>query len=204
MNPVLTWYGHSCFRLDLNTAGNVVFDPYESGSVPGVELPEGLTADMVICSHEHGDHNASGRVHLTGRHPSFSVSSIDTFHDPEGGRLRGRNRISIVQDGTFRAAHLGDLGCPLTEEQIRSLKNLDLLMIPVGGFFTIGPAEAKTIVNALKPRIIVPMHYRRGNTGYPVISALDDFTSLFSRYTETGNGCLELTPELEGIYVLSV
>jgi len=204
MNPVLTWYGHSCFHLDLREAGSVIFDPYEPGSVPGVELPEGLTADMVICSHEHGDHNAAGRVQLTGRKPVFSVSAIDTFHDPEGGRLRGRNRISIVENGAFRAAHLGDLGCSLTEDQIGTLKNLDLLMIPVGGFFTIGPEEAKAVVEALEPRVVVPMHYRRGSTGFPVISALEDFTSLFGKYTETGSRRLELTPELEGIHVLSV
>ena len=94
MNPILTWYGHSCFRLDFGAGGSVIFDPYEAGSVPGVELPGGLSADMVLCSHGHGDHNAAGRVRLSGKTPAFIVTGIDTYHDPDKGSKRGPNRIS--------------------------------------------------------------------------------------------------------------
>ena len=204
MNPVLTWYGHSCFRLDFGPGGSVVFDPSEAGSGPGVELPGELHADLVICSHGHGDHNAADRVRLSGKTPGFAVSEIDTFHDPEQGRLRGKNRISIVEYGGFRAAHLGDLGCALAPEQAEALRGLDLLLIPVGGFFTIGPGEAKTLLDDLKPRIAVPMHYRRGAMGYPVISPLSDFTSLLDSTVETGSAVLELKPKLGGIYILTV
>ena len=203
MNPILTWYGHSCFRLDFAAGGSVIFDPYERGSVPGVELPEGLTADAVLCSHGHGDHNAAGRVALSGRKPGFSVTGIDTFHDPEQGRLRGPNRISVVEYGGFRAAHLGDLGCALEEAELTELRGLDLLLLPVGGHFTIGPGEARTLWEALQPRIAVPMHYRRGKMGYPVISELEEFTGLFAGYTEVGGNTLALAPELSGLYVMT-
>lgn len=204
MNPVLTWYGHSCFRLDFGAGGSVVFDPYEAGSVPGVELPGDLSADLVICSHGHGDHSAAGRVRLSGNVPAFNVTGLDSFHDPEGGKKRGANRISIVEYEGFRAAHLGDLGCSLTPEQEALLRGLDLLMLPVGGFFTIGPGEARALIDTLKPRVAVPMHYRRGNMGYPVISSLSDFTGLCETFTELPAGTLELTPQLAGIYVFNL
>lgn len=204
MNPILTWYGHSCFRLDFGAGGSVIFDPYEAGSVPGVELPGGLSADMVLCSHGHGDHNAAGRVRLSGKTPAFIVTGIDTYHDPDKGSKRGPNRISIVEYSGFRAAHLGDLGCALEPDQEALLRGLDLLLIPVGGFFTIGPGEAKAVIDALKPRIAVPMHYRRGAMGYPVISPLSDFTSLCDSVGEISSATLELKPELAGIYVLNV
>lgn len=204
MNPVLTWYGHSCFRLDFGAGGSVVFDPYEAGSVPGVELPGDISADLVLCSHGHGDHNAAGRVRLSGKTPAFSVTGIDSFHDPDKGAKRGPNRISIVEYAGFRAAHLGDLGCALEPEQEALLRDLDLLLVPVGGFFTIGPGEAKALLGALKPRIAVPMHYRRGDMGYPVISPLSDFTSLFDSVSELSSDTLELSPELAGVYVLNV
>ena len=204
MNPILHWYGHSCFRLDFGQGGSVIFDPYAKGSVPGAELPKGLEADLVLCSHGHGDHNAADRVRLTGKKPGFAVRFLDTFHDPEGGRLRGTNRMAVVEYGGFRAAHLGDLGCPLTEEQKKILSGLDLLLVPVGGHFTIGPAEAKALTDELKPRITVPMHYRRGAMGFNVISALEEFTELLPGWRENGGPELTLTPDLAGVFVMSL
>ena len=204
MDPVLRWYGHSCFRLDFGEGGSVIFDPYAKGNVPGAELPKKPEADLVFCSHDHADHNAADRVQLTGNKPAFTISFLDTFHDPEGGRLRGPNRIAVAEYGGFRAAHLGDLGCALTEAQTEALRDLDLLLIPVGGFFTIGPREAKDLVDELKPRVAVPMHYRRGRMGYPVISKLDGFTKLFDSWIENGGPELTVTPDLTGIVVMSL
>ncbi len=203
MDPILTWYGHSCFRLDFQEGGSVIFDPYAPGSVPGVELPEGLIAELVLCSHGHGDHNAAGRVALSGKEPGFTVSAIDTYHDPKKGKLRGPNRIYIVEHSGFRAAHLGDLGCRPEPEQLSALRDLDLLLIPVGGHFTIGPKEARTLLNDLSPRIAVPMHYRRGKQGFPILHPMDSFAKLFDRVAETGSNTLTLTKELSGIYVLT-
>jgi L-ascorbate metabolism protein UlaG (beta-lactamase superfamily) len=202
--PVLTWYGHSCFGLDLGEGGSVVFDPYSPGSVPGVELPAGLTADMVLCSHGHGDHNASDRVRLSGNTPAFGVTQLDSFHDPEGGKQRGTNKLSLVEYKGFRAVHLGDLGCPLTPEQIEILHRPDLLLIPVGGFFTIGPEEAKKVLNQLQPRVAVPMHYRRGGMGYEVLSPLEAFTGQYAAWTEIRSSVLEIRPETSGLYVLNI
>ena len=204
MNPVLTWYGHSCFKLDLGADGSVIFDPYEEGRVPGVELPEGLEADLVLCSHDHGDHNAADRVTLSGKTPAFTVRELNTFHDPEQGKLRGRNRIAIIECGGFRAAHLGDLGCGLTADEIAALQGVDLLLIPVGGFYTIGPAEAAEVLRQVQPKAAVPMHYRRGDMGYPVIAALEDFLGLVGNYREIASNTLKLNGEAAGVIVLNV
>ena len=204
MNPKLTWYGHSCFQLDFGEGGSVIFDPYEAGSVPGAELPDGLTADAVLCSHGHGDHNAADRVALSGRTPKFTVTGLDTFHDPEGGRLRGLNRIHIVEYAGFRAAHLGDLGCKLTEGEIAALRGVDLLLIPVGGHFTIDPGEAKEVLEAVQPKLAVPMHYRRGSMGFPVIAALEDFLALVGGYTELPSNVLPPAEMQPGVYVLNI
>ena len=200
---ILTWYGHSCFRLDLGPGGSVVFDPYSPGSVPGVELPEHLEADMVLCSHQHGDHNAADRVRLTGRKPAFRLTLLDSFHDPDKGAKRGANNIALVEYEGFRAVHLGDLGCALNEKQIDTLRKADLLLIPVGGFFTIGPDEAAAVCEQLQPRVIVPMHYRRGEMGFNVLTPLEAFTGKYADYAELPGNMLEIGPETSGIFVLN-
>ena len=202
--PILSWYGHACFKLDFGTGGSVVFDPYEFGCVPGAEMPEGVTADMVLCSHDHHDHNAAGRVSLSGSTPAFTVTAVDTYHDPELGALRGPNRISMVEYEGFRAVHLGDLGCALTAEQIEILRGADLLLIPVGGHFTIGPEEAKAVLNQLMPRLAVPMHYRRGEMGFPIIASLEDFADQFEAWTELRGNTLDIRPETSGLYVMNL
>lgn len=204
MTPKLTWYGHSCFGLDFGAGGSVIFDPYAKGSVPGAELPDKLNADLVLCSHGHGDHNAADRVTLSGKAPAFVVEALDTFHDPEKGKLRGPNRISIVEYEGFRAAHLGDLGCDLTAEEIAALKGVDLLLIPVGGHFTIGPEEAKQVLSQVQPKVAVPMHYRRGKMGFPIIAAVEDFLALVGAYAEVNANVLNPLDARPGVNLLNI
>ena len=172
----LIWHGHSCFTLE-TSQGTVVFDPYADGSVPGLP-PLDLQADLVLCSHEHHDHNARSNVHLSGRAPSFQVERLDTFHDPEQGALRGPNTIHMISADGLRVAHLGDLGCALTPEQLERLQGLDAVLIPVGGYYTIDAAQADEIARQLQSRVVVPMHYRGEGFGYDVIAPLDRFLAL--------------------------
>ena len=137
----LRWHGHACFTLTCQDF-TVVFDPYEDNYVPGFP-PLHLSADLVLCSHQHNDHNAAGIVSLrTGHDNPFHITEIPTFHDPEGGKLRGTNTIHLLEVGKLRVAHSGDLGCPLTPLQRADLLHLDVAMVPVGGYYTIGPEEA--------------------------------------------------------------
>jgi len=177
----LRWNGHACFSLTCRDF-TVVFDPYEDNYVPGFG-PLDLEADLVLCSHGHGDHSAAHVVKLrSGRANPFTITSIDTFHDDQGGALRGTNKIHILEAGGLKAAHFGDLGCELTPTQLAELQGVDVAMIPVGGFYTIGPAEAKALVDHLGAKVVVPMHYRMGEVGLPSIQELDDFLALAGDY----------------------
>ena len=131
----LTWCGHSCFLLE-SRSGSVVFDPYAPGSVPGLVLPT-LRADAVICSHEHADHFYPEGVELSGRKPDFEIRQFDCWHDDARGAKRGKNMMTLVEADGLRVLHMGDLGHMLSPEQLAALGRVDVLMIPVGGFYTI-------------------------------------------------------------------
>lgn len=176
-NLMITWHGHSCFTVSYNNY-SIVLDPYAPGSVPGL-APLSLTASRVLCSHEHSDHGFAEAVSL--KEPEipnpFHILKIDSYHDDARGALRGTNRIHILEAGDLRIAHMGDLGCVLTSQQMDPLKHLDAILIPVGGYYTIDASQAKALVMALSPRVVIPMHYRSDIFGYPVIGRLEEYTS---------------------------
>ena len=172
----LTWYGHSCFLLE-TAEGSVVFDPYAPGSVPGLALPP-LRADAVLCSHGHRDHGYAGGVNLSGEGPTFCVTAIDSFHDEKRGALRGVNTIHVVEAEGKRVAHLGDLGHELNDEQLAALGQIDVLLIPVGGHYTIDAKTACRVAETVGARLTVPMHYRGEGFGYDVIGPVEDFLTL--------------------------
>lgn len=189
----LIWNGHSCFTLE-TAEGSVVFDPYQEGAVPGFSALH-LTGDLVLCSHDHRDHNACNAVTLTGRSPAFQVEKIATFHDPEKGVLRGPNTIHIITAEEMRLCHAGDLGCELTKEQLERLTGLDVLLIPVGGYYTIDADQAAALVKTLRPRIVVPMHYRSDTFGYEVIGPVDAFLTHFDNVKRYEGNILEITKD---------
>lgn len=172
----LTWYGHSCFLLETQL-GSLVFDPYAPGSVPGLRLPP-LTADCVVCSHAHNDHSYARAVRLTGREPSFALARFPLFHDDRGGALRGPNTATLVEAEGLRLVHLGDLGHALTASQVSAFGRVDVLLVPVGGYYTVDAAAAHQVCRDLGARVVVPMHYRGPGFGYDVISTLDPFLAL--------------------------
>lgn len=176
---ILTWYGHACFQL-CSEDGTVVFDPYAPGKVPGLMLPV-LTADVVISSHQHGDHYYPEGVKLSGKEPHWYVRQVPAFHDDRNGQLRGENLITILETEHIRVAHFGDLGHDLTEDDLTKIGHVDVIMIPVGGFYTIDAVQAKRIVQQLQPQIVIPMHYRNRESGLQNIAELKAFTDLFQQ-----------------------
>lgn len=174
----LIWHGHAYFEL-ISADGSVVFDPYAPGSVRGLKLKP-LRADSVICSHSHSDHNCAAGVELTGLSPRFELKQIPTYHDGKLGALRGDNLCSIICAEGLRLAHLGDLGHTLDPETATGFGALDVLMIPVGGYYTICPQQAKEVALALDAKTIIPMHYRSAGMGLENVAYVDDFLALWS------------------------
>lgn len=165
----ITYFGHSCFKIK-GKAGIVVCDPYQ-GSV-GFNM-SAVTADVVTSSHDHPDHNAVDRVKPTARREApfiitapgeyevggISIFGVPTFHDTSHGTERGRNTVFTIYMDHLRICHLGDLGHDLTDEQISDIGEINVLMIPVGGYSTINPETAVKIINKLDPFYVIPMHY---------------------------------------------
>ena len=193
----ITYLGHSCFRLEQD-GFSLLIDPY--CQVPGFPDIAG-EADAVYCSHQHYDHNFTQQLRLTGRQETpFSVRTVDVFHDDKGGALRGPNRIHSFTAGGVTASHLGDLGHQLTAEQATAIGPLDALLIPIGGTYTVDPAGAEAVAELLKPRVVVPMHYRIGEIGLPVLCQVEDFLALrpageIRRYDREGISSLSLTAD---------
>ena len=198
----LTWLGHACFLLEQD-GYTLIVDPYT-----GVEgyPPLQATAHAVYCSHAHADHNASQCVELLPKVPCpFTVRTATTFHDEQGGTLRGSNTVHIFTANGISIAHLGDLGHQLTSEQLDSIGNVDGVLVPVGGFYTVNADAAKAVCDSLSPRFIVPMHYHHAPYGLKKVAGVDDFLSLYPSehiHRLSGNTA-DITAETSGILVPS-
>lgn len=190
----ITYLAHSCFAVEENNY-RVVFDPYKPGSVPGCKDLQ-VTANKVICSHGHGDHNAAEQVEVVpGGECPFAITTIKSYHDDKKGLLRGRNNITILR-GEVSLAHMGDIGCELKDDQYRELAGVDVLLIPVGGHYTIDAAQAKAMADRIGARVVIPMHYRGDGFGYDVIGPVTEFTKLCKDVKYYGDE-IEVTPETE-------
>lgn len=140
-----------------------------------------LPVHKILCSHGHFDHNAADQaetVSFAGECP-FTIRTVETFHDGEGGALRGPNTIHILSADGVAVAHLGDLGHPLSPEQVEAIGPLDAALVPVGGVYTVDAAGAKAVCEALCPKCAVPMHYRHAPYGLPDVAGVEDFLSLW-------------------------
>lgn len=162
----IEYFGHSCFRVTSDNGVSWLCDPYTQ---VGYELPPQLHADVVTISHGHFDHNyidgVQGIKNIVQMQGEFSAHGIHgcgipCFHDDKNGALRGENIIfKVVIDG-ISFCHFGDLGEPCNDSLIEKIGNINVLMLPVGGTYTIDAAQAKRYVEILQPNVIIPMHYK--------------------------------------------
>ncbi len=192
----ITWHGHSCFKIE-DEGFSIVIDPYLDGKVPGLKNLR-LEASSVICSHDHDDHGYVEAVTIvdTDKESPFDLTLVACPHDDEGGMKRGMNMIHVLDNGSLRIAHFGDIGCPLNDAQREKIGKLDVAMLPVGGFFTMEPDGIEELIEQLQPRIVIPMHYRTKEFGFPVIGTLDDFLKLRSDVVRYDTNEITITKEL--------
>lgn len=180
----IQWFGHACFLIE--GSKKIVTDPFRKGRTGNLYLgypTPNVKADIVTVSHNHWDHNkvdvVKGSPEVIREAGNFTIEGVDilgleTCHDKVGGRIRGKNIVfKITLDG-IKFCHLGDLGHVLSEEQAKKIGDIDILFIPVGGFFTIEPEEAEEVVEILSPKIVVPMHYKTEVVDFP-IKPVDEF-----------------------------
>lgn len=173
----ISWLGHACFMVE-HDGYRVVIDPL--CDVPGCRNTS-AEAEEVLCSHDHFDHNYRKGVALQlSKDSPFTVETVKTFHDEQRGALRGDNTIHILRAGGMKLVHLGDLGHPLSGAQAESLRGCDVLLIPVGGTYTVDGDTAAEIVKSLQPRVTIPMHYRGDSFGFDNINTLEPFLAHFT------------------------
>ncbi|MGB3944945.1 MAG: MBL fold metallo-hydrolase, partial [Methanothrix sp.] len=178
----ITWLGHSCFKIEDGSGRVVVTDPFDEAV--GYPLPK-AKADVVTVSHDHHDHNhveaVGGRPEVV-RGPGEKVAAgirffgTATYHDDRGGKKRGPNTIFSFEMDGVRICHLGDLGHLLGEREAAALGKVDVLMIPVGGVYTLDAEGAKKVVGQIKPKVVIPMHFMTPALAFKVESA-DRFLS---------------------------
>lgn len=161
----ISWLGHSCFRIKGSQA-TVITDPYSPDEGYTLGKPR---ADIVTVSHEHSDHayvaGIGGPPKVVTRPGEYEIKGvliigIATYHDAEEGRSRGKNTAYLIQIDEVLVGHLGDLGHVLTAEQVEEIGNVDVLLLPVGGVFTIDAPLAAEVVRQLEPKVVIPMHYQ--------------------------------------------
>ena len=178
----IRWLGHASFMISSDTGTRIITDPYVTGGgLSYGEIEE--TADIVTVSHEHGDHNnpaaVRGNPTLVNRTGTTEVKGIKfkgvpTAHDDAGGKLRGSNIIFCFEMDGIKVCHLGDLGHQLDDKQIAELGKIDIVLIPVGGYYTIDAKVASQVADKLAPLVIIPMHFKTAKCDFP-ITGVDGF-----------------------------
>lgn len=194
-NCSVTWLGHSCFVVEWDNI-KIMFDPYRPNSVPGLKLKP-ISVNRVYISHQHDDHNFDG-VPCFLNYVEIDSKSITTYHDNQNGKLRGLNKIHILNAGGYKIVHMGDIGCDLTYQQIQQLKGADLILIPINGYYTIGAKQAYEIFKQVRPKLMVPMHYYYDNKGYKDENQLDTLLKLFPSAIKTKDSKFNLKDYISG------
>jgi L-ascorbate metabolism protein UlaG (beta-lactamase superfamily) len=198
----IKWVGHSCFLITSRDGLRVITDPYTVGG--GINYsPIKETADVVIVSHGHSDHGnvsaVQGKPEIvkgSGKKTAKGIQfkGIAAHHDASQGKQRGPNTVFCFTMDDVRLCHLGDLGHVLSPEQVAEIGVVDILFIPVGGYFTIDASVASQVCDQLKPKIVIPMHFKTPKCTYP-IAGVEDFIDGKKSVRRVGSSEVEVERE---------
>lgn len=180
----IQYLGHSSFRLISEMGTTIVCDPYSSDMV-GLNMPS-VRADVVTMSHHHNDHDCTENVlgspaeldvEVTCCADDVAIRSFLTFHDDEKGVKRGKNLVFAFNIDGLNVVHMGDIGCK-DLDVVKNVYGCDVLLLPVGGVYTVDAEGAKWYVDQVKPKIVLPMHYMTESHKFK-LGGLEEFLSLF-------------------------
>ncbi len=174
----IKWLGHSCFIIISSSGTKIITDPYRvERGIHYSTINE--DADIVLISHDHWDHNNVSSVignpiiiKDSGIHvvKNIEFKGVNTYHDNSFGKDRGLNNIFCFCIDEIDICHLGDLGHTLNQRQITSVGKVDILLIPVGGNYTINATDANDVCDKLKPKLVIPMHFKNDKCEFPIDS----------------------------------
>ena len=196
----IKWLGHSCFLITTANNIRILTDPFDE--TVGYPLPN-VEADIVTTSHDHFDHNfveavrgdfvhisSSGVFHERG----VEILGVSTFHDKENGNKRGANIVYKITADGLNVCHLGDLGHVLTDGQLGEIGDVDILLVPVGGTYTIDYEEAARVTALINPKITIPMHFKTPVIDF-TIEGVEKFLAAVGGGESAGSSELDITPE---------
>jgi len=205
------WWGQASFLITKDDGTKIITDPYNE-EMPYKSIND--KPDYVTVSHDHFDHNAvnaiTGQPYVVNNISGFKdkkvdIKGISTYHDDSEGAERGKNIIFMMQLDGMKVSHLGDLGHPLTSTQVDKLKDTDILLLPVGGHFTIDANQAYEVIKKLDPKVVIPMHFKTDILDLP-IKGVDKFLDNFSseKIEKVNNSEVEIDklPDEQTVYVL--
>ncbi len=180
----IRYMGHACFFIETESGARLLTDPYDR--TVGYPMPR-LAADVVTVSHDHHDHNytamAEGNPVVVDCEVPITVSGVTIeaygcYHDDAQGGKRGKNLLMRIRADGLNVCHCGDLGHMPDQALIDSLGEIDVLMLPVGGVYTLDAAGVWAVAQRLKPRVVIPMHYRTDVVCYQELAPVEDFLAL--------------------------
>lgn len=199
----IEYLGHASFLLTTSAGTRIVTDPFDPAA-----YPDGLkyrafdgAADIVTVSHEHGDHSGvatiKGSPIIIKGDGKFRAAEVDflgvaTFHDDDRGSKRGRNTVFVISADELTVAHLGDLGHVLTSDQAAEIGAVDVVLLPIGGYYTIDAAQAARVADQVSAQIVIPMHYSNEKCTFP-IAGVEEFIGGKANVAREGVSAIEVT-----------
>ncbi len=207
----IKWLGHSCFLITNKRGINILTDPFDD--TLGYKMTK-EKINIITISHEHYDHNNTmgikgkpvvlkGSVNRDTHKMIFK--GISSYHDSVYGKHRGNNTIFIIKTDEMVLCHLGDLGHLLENSQLEEINRVDILFIPVGGYYTLNHLQADQVIEQLKPKVVLPMHYKTDAIKWS-IDPLSFFLDKKDNIKTIGENSFEIEagmlPEKTTIYVL--